>query len=202
MPPIPRRSARPLLRGFAPCGNIGVVGPDKDFRCPHYSIVRAVVGVRAGAVAVYVFVMVLVRVSGPARGGTVHAVRPGVAADPIGNAVQNGINGGDNSLTGAGDHGHHVDRELAFIVASRSRRRVERLIEGVPVVLARDGKMFERVLREQLVSDADFHKRCASTTCRIVGRRPALLETNGTISVVPSGTAAAIAPPSTSLFRR
>ena len=138
------------------------------------------------AFAIYVLVMVLVRLSGKRAVGQFTPFDL-VMLILIGNAVQNGINGGDNSLTGAVIMASTLS-VLNYAVAfttSRSRR-AERLVEGVPVVLARDGKVFERVLREQLVSDADFHKALRQhDVVAISDVALALLETNGSISVVP-----------------
>ena len=73
---------------------------------------------------------------------------------------------------------------MAF-VTSRSRR-IERLVEGVPVVLARNGKVYEQALRQQLVSAADFHKALREHDITSVSQVAlALLETNGSISIVP-----------------
>ena len=138
------------------------------------------------AIAIYVLVMVLVRVSGKRAVGQFTPFDL-VLLILIGNAVQNGINGGDNSLTGAAIMASTLivlNYAVAFIT-SRSRR-AEEVVEGVPVVLARDGKVFERVLREQLVSDADFHKALRQHQVAAVSDVAlALLETNGSISVVP-----------------
>ena len=138
------------------------------------------------AVAIYVLVMVLVRVSGKRAVGQFTPFDL-VLLILIGNAVQNGINGGDNSLTGATIMAATLIA-LNYAVAFTTSRsgRVERLVEGVPVVLARDGKLYERVLREQLVSPADFHKALRQHELSHVSEVAlALLETNGSISVVP-----------------
>jgi len=138
------------------------------------------------AVAIYVLVMVLVRMSGKRAVGQFTPFDL-VLLILIGNAVQNGINGGDNSLTGAAIMATTLIalNYLVALVTSRSRR-AEELVEGVPVVLARDGKVFERMLREQLVSDADFHKALRQHQVSDVSEVAlALLETNGSISVVP-----------------
>jgi uncharacterized membrane protein YcaP (DUF421 family) len=77
---------------------------------------------------------------------------------------------------------------LNWVMAYATSRssKAERLVEGVPVVLARDGKVFERVLRRQLVSDADFHKALRQHEIVDVSQVAlALLETNGSISIVP-----------------
>jgi uncharacterized membrane protein YcaP (DUF421 family) len=138
------------------------------------------------AFAIYALVMVLMRVSGKRAVGQFTPFDL-VLLILIGNAVQNGINGGDNSLTGAlvmATTLIALNYAVAF-VTSRSRK-AERLVEGVPVVLARNGKVFERVLREQLVSDEDFHKALRQHALVDVSDIAlALLETNGSISIVP-----------------
>jgi len=137
------------------------------------------------ATAVYVLVMLLVRVSGKRAVGQFTPFDL-VLLILIGNAVQNGINGGDNSLTGAAIMAVTliVLNYAVALLTSRSRR-AERLLEGVPVVLARDGKVFERVLRRELVSSEDFAEALRSNQIEDIGEvRLALLETNGHITVI------------------
>ena len=138
------------------------------------------------ALAIYALVMVLVRVSGKRAVGQFTPFDL-VLLILIGNAVQNGINGGDNSLTGAVVMaGTLILLNYAVAFATSRNRRIEKLVEGVPVVLARDGKVFERVLREQLVSDADFQKALRQHDVVDASQVAlALLETDGSISVVP-----------------
>ncbi len=138
------------------------------------------------ACVVYVLVMVLVRVSGKRAVGQFTPFDL-VLLILIGNAVQNGINGGDNSLTGAAIMATTLIA-LNYVVAwqtSRSRT-VERWVEGEPVVLARDGKVFRQVLRRELVSHDDFAEALRMNNIDDIGDvRLALLETNGRISVIP-----------------
>ena len=138
------------------------------------------------AVAIYLLVMVLIRVSGKRAVGQFTPFDL-ILLILIGNAVQNGINGGDNSLTGAAIMATTLIALNYGVALLTSRsRRAEQWVEGVPVVLARDGKVFERVLREQLVSDADFHKALRQhDVADVADVALALLETNGSISVVP-----------------
>jgi uncharacterized membrane protein YcaP (DUF421 family) len=137
------------------------------------------------ATAIYALVMVLIRVSGKRAVGQFTPFDL-VLLILIGNAVQNGINGGDNSLTGAAIMATTLialNYGVAFIT-SRSRR-AERIIEGEPVVLARDGKLFEGVLRRELVSRDDFREALRMNGIDDVAKvELALLETNGSISVV------------------
>ena len=100
--------------------------------------------------------------------------------------MQNGINGGDDSLTGAAIMATTLialNYGIAF-VTSRNRK-VEKFVEGVPVVLARNGKLFDHVLRRELVSREDFREALRMNGVEDVADvELALLETNGSISVV------------------
>lgn len=138
------------------------------------------------ACVVYVMVMVLVRVSGKRAVGQFTPFDL-VLLILIGNAVQNGINGGDNSLTGAAIMATTLIalNYLVALLTSRSRR-VERWVEGEPVVLAREGKVFRHVLRRELVSRDDFAEALRMNNIDDIGDvRLALLETNGRITVIP-----------------
>lgn len=138
------------------------------------------------ACVVYVLVMVLVRVSGKRAVGQFTPFDL-VLLILIGNAVQNGINGGDNSLTGAAIMATTLIA-LNYVVAWQTSRNrmVERWVEGEPVVLARDGKVFRQVLRRELVSHDDFAEALRMNNIDDIGDvRLALLETNGRISVIP-----------------
>ena len=137
------------------------------------------------ACAIYALVMVLVRVSGKRAVGQFTPFDL-VLLILIGNAVQNGINGGDDSLTGAAIMATTLialNYGIAF-VTSRNRK-VEKFVEGVPVVLARNGKLFDHVLRRELVSREDFREALRMNGVEDVSEvELALLETNGSISVV------------------
>lgn len=137
------------------------------------------------AAAIYLLVMVLVRVSGKRAVGQFTPFDL-VLLILIGNAVQNGLNGGDNSLTGAALLATCLivlNYGVALLVARSHRAR--RWIEGEPVLLARDGRVFREVLRRELVSSADFHEAMREAGCTDIGHvRLAMLEANGRISVV------------------
>jgi uncharacterized membrane protein YcaP (DUF421 family) len=137
------------------------------------------------AVVVYALVMLLVRLSGKRAVGQFTPFDL-VLLILLGNAVQNGLNGGDNSLAGAGILAVcliALNYGVAFVAARSPRARA--VIEGEPVVLARDGKVFREVLRRELVSNADFLEAMRETGCSEIERiRVATLETNGKISIV------------------
>ena len=137
------------------------------------------------AVAMYVLVMVLVRVSGKRALGQSTPFDL-VLLILIGNAVQNGINGGDNSMTGAlimATTLVALNYGVAWVTARN--RRAEILVEGVPVVLARNGKLFKSVLLRELVSTSDFDEALRLNGVESLDEvQLALLETNGSISVI------------------
>ena len=137
------------------------------------------------ACAIYLLVMVLVRVSGKRAVGQFTPFDL-VLLILIGNAVQNGINGGDNSLTGAAIMATTlIALNYAVAYVTSRNRKVEKFVEGVPVLLARDGQLFEAVLRRELVSREDFREALRMNGVDDVAEvELALLETNGSISVV------------------
>lgn len=138
------------------------------------------------ALLVYVMVMVLMRLSGKRAVGQFTPFDL-VLLILIGNAVQNGINGGDNSLTGAAVMATTLivlNYVVALVIARN--RRIEKWVEGVPVLLARDGQVFRQALRRELVSDDDFAEALRMNGVNDVAEVGlAVLETNGHISVVP-----------------
>ena len=141
------------------------------------------------AMAVYAVLMVLIRISGKRTMGQFTPFDM-LLIVLLGNAVQNSLLGKDTSLGG----GVLLAATLIAInwcvafVTSRSGR-AERVVEGVPVVLARDGQLFRSVLRRELVSEEDFDEALRQNgQMTLADVRIALLETNGSISVVPRGS--------------
>ncbi|MFC3654491.1 DUF421 domain-containing protein [Xanthomonas hyacinthi] len=139
------------------------------------------------AVVVYVAVLAMVRVSGKRAMGQLTPFDM-LLIVLLGNAVQNALLGEDTSLGG----GLLLAATLIALnfgvglITSRSER-AERLIEGEPVVLARDGHVFRQVLRRELVSNADFESAMRQQGCpRLDEIKLAMLETNGHITILTS----------------
>ncbi|KAF1012980.1 MAG: hypothetical protein GAK31_03807 [Stenotrophomonas maltophilia] len=66
---------------------------------------------------------------------------------------------------------------------------MERLVEGEPVVIARDGRLLAAMLRRELVSTADFEAALRQQGCvRVEDVQLALLETTGHITIIPRPT--------------
>ena len=104
----------------------------------------------------------------------------------LGNAVQNALLGDDTSVGG----GLLLAATLIALnwsvglVSARSPK-VERWVEGAPVLLARDGQVYRDVLRRELISREDFEKAMREAGCLdMADIRLAVLENNGHITVV------------------
>ena len=104
----------------------------------------------------------------------------------LGNAVQNALLGEDTSV-GGGMLLAATLIVLNWTVGLTTARlpRMERLVEGAPVLLARDGAVYRDVLRRELISSEDFEKAMRQESClEIEDIRLAVLENNGHITVV------------------
>jgi uncharacterized membrane protein YcaP (DUF421 family) len=105
----------------------------------------------------------------------------------LGNAVQNALLGQDTSVGG----GLLLAATLIALnwmvgLASARSAKVERWVEGAPVLLAREGRVYRDVLRRELISREDFEKAMREAGCLdMADVRLAVLENNGHITVVP-----------------
>ena len=138
------------------------------------------------AVVVYAVVLGMVRLSGKRALGQITPFDV-LLIVLLGNAVQNALLGQDTSLAG----GLLLAATLITLnytvgwVTTRSRR-MERLIEGEPVLVARDGKLLDSVLRRELITQADFDAAMRQQGCGGIEEVAlALLEINGHITIVP-----------------
>lgn len=142
---------------------------------------------------VYVFLLVLLRVSGKRQVGQL-APFDLVLLLVLSNAVQNSMNGGDNSLAG-GLVSAVTLVGLNWLVgyATFRSKSLEALVEGRPQLLIHNGKLFEDVMaRSQLTHhELDSALRQAGCSCA-ADVHSAILENNGTITVVPRLRAAAV----------
>ena len=137
------------------------------------------------AVVVYGVVLVLVRLSGKR---TVGQFTPFdlLLVVLLGNAVQNSLIGEDVSLLGglilAGTL-LALNWGVGYVTARYPR--ADRFVEGEPVVLACDGRVYWQVLRRQNVSRADFESAKRKAECDDDAQiLLAMLETNGAITLI------------------
>lgn len=137
-------------------------------------------------VVVYVFLLILLRLTGRRQVGQL-APFDLVLLLVLSNAVQNSMNGGDNSLVG-GLISAATLVALNFAVGSLTYRskRLEALIEGRPQLLVHNGTLFEDVLRSAKLTHHELNAALRRGGCACVDDvHSAVLENNGSISVTP-----------------
>lgn len=137
------------------------------------------------AVVVYVAVLAMVRLSGKR---TIGQFTPFdlIVVVLLGNAVQNSLIGKDSSLLGGLLLAATLIglNWLAGYVTARSAA-ADRLVEGSPVLLVRDGHVFAAALQRQHLSRDDLDEAVRQEGCaRVEDVALAVLETNGRISVI------------------
>lgn len=106
------------------------------------------------AVVIYLFLVIALRLVGKRELSQLNTL-DFVVLLAVANAVQNGLIGADNSVTGAVAGAivlFGVNSALAYVLFRSNR--LQRLVEGSPTVLIRDGEILEDALqREELTSD-------------------------------------------------
>lgn len=148
----------------------------------HLDIPLLNLGVRA--VLVYLTVLVLLRISGKKQMGQMGATEF-VSILLISNAVQNAMNGGDNSLIGGLWLAAILIAVSTLISFLTYKSRIfSAIFEGTPTLLVHKGK----VLRKHL-----DHERLSETELRVLLRKQgvdhlrdietAILESDGTLSI-------------------
>jgi uncharacterized membrane protein YcaP (DUF421 family) len=138
-----------------------------------------------GAV-VYVFLLVLLRLTGKRQVGQL-ATFDLVLLLILSNAVQNSMNGGDSSLVGG------LISALTLVVlnhlvgaATSASKVIETFVEGRPQLLVHNGRVYVDVLRRSQITRHELDSAIRSAGCTAVEDvRVAILETNGSITVLP-----------------
>ncbi|MCG2594643.1 DUF421 domain-containing protein [Ramlibacter sp. XY19] len=142
------------------------------------------------ASVVYLLLLAMVRLSGKR---TVGQFTPFdlVVVMLLSEAVSGSINGQDESLPGgliAAATLLTLDVLIA-LVSSRSRK-VDAIVQGCPVLIGRDGQIYQEVLRRERVPESDLHKALREADCEIEDMRMAILEADGNINIIKQPTAA------------
>ena len=138
------------------------------------------------AVVVYLFLLLLLRLTGKRQVGQL-APFDLVLLLVLSNAVQNSMNGGDNSITG----GLILAVTLVALnggvgyLTYRSKR-LEGLIEGRPMILVHDGKIDPVAMRQAKMTLHELEASLRGAGCAGPHEvRFAVLENNGSVSVIP-----------------
>jgi uncharacterized membrane protein YcaP (DUF421 family) len=138
------------------------------------------------ATVVYIFLLVILRLTGKRQVGQL-APFDLVLLLILSNAVQNSLNGGDNSITG-GLISATTLVGLNWLVgwATFRSKRLEALIEGRPIVLVHDGKIDHRMLNSVQMTIHELRAALRNGGCAGEEEvRFAILENNGHVTVIP-----------------
>lgn len=138
------------------------------------------------AVLVYVFLLIGLRVSGRRQFAQVTPFDL-ILLLIISNAVQNAMNGGDNSFTaGAILAATLIVCNWLMGLAAVRWKWLETLVDGKPTVLLRDGKINHANMDREQITHAELMAALRNSGCRRVADvEYAVLEASGRISVVP-----------------
>ncbi len=137
------------------------------------------------AVVIYVFLLVLFRITGKRQVGQLSAFDL-ILILILSNAVQNAMNAGDNSITGG------LILALTLVALnygvswlSFRSRWVEKWLEGHAAVLVRHGKLREKTLAREQVSHDELMLALREAGCHTIHEVDlAVLEVNGEITVI------------------
>ncbi len=136
------------------------------------------------SIIVYAVLIILLRITGKRQVGQL-APFDLVLLLVLSNAVQNAMNGGDNSVTG-GIISAVTLIGLNFIVGyvTYRNKRLEALLEGQPEVLIHNGKLFEQVMARAQLTHHELNAALRREGCvSVADVHCAIMENNGTITV-------------------
>ena len=137
------------------------------------------------SLAVYAFLLVILRITGKRQVGQL-APFDLVLLLVLSNAVQNSMNGGDNSLVGgliSATTLIALNYTIGF--ATFRSKRLEAIVEGRPQVLIHNGRLFQDVMAGSQLTHHELEAALRQAGCANIGDcHSAILENNGSISVV------------------
>jgi uncharacterized membrane protein YcaP (DUF421 family) len=133
---------------------------------------------------VYIFIVIVLRLTGKRQVGQL-APFDLVLLLVLSNAVQNAMNGGDNSITAG------ILSATTLIIANGivgritfKSKRMERLIEGRPEILIHNGKLFTDIMKKELVTHHELNAALRAAGCACIEEvHYAILENTGQITV-------------------
>ena len=139
----------------------------------------------ARAVLVYGFLLILLRMTGKRQIGQL-APFDLVLLLVLSNAVQNSMNGGDNSVVGGFiSAGTLVAINALIGYITFKSKTVELFIEGHPRVLIHNGKLYPEALRQERLTHHELMGALRSGGCASIEEvRTAILEPDGQITVI------------------
>ena len=134
--------------------------------------------------AVYLLLLVMVRLSGRR---TVGQFTPFdlLVVMLLSEAVSNSLSGGDESLVGGLICAATLVAINALIAVSTTRSKtMSKMVDGSAVLIGRDGKFFEDVMRRCRLSDGDVEEALREHDCPRSEMKCAFLEADGEITIM------------------
>ena len=148
---------------------------------------------------VYLFVVTALRLSGKREVGQMSVLEL-VVILVISDAVQNSMVGDNTSLWGGlVAVATLLALDFSLKALTRRSRKLREAVEGEPRLLVRDGRLLEKAIKEEGLEVEEVRAAVRSHgLARIEDVRLAVLETDGSISVIPRDSDAATSnrPPS------
>ena len=138
------------------------------------------------AIFLYAFVVFLIRIMGRRELSSLSAVDL-VLLVVLGDAIQQGLTQDDYSVTGAVIAISTIAavQVLSSYLSFRSRR-VRRVLEGEPIVIVQDGKLVDRNMHRERLSEGDVAEAMRKQQIGSVEEVAwGILESNGTMSFIP-----------------
>ncbi len=141
-------------------------------------------------IIVYAFLLILIRITGKRQVGQL-APFDLVLLLVLSNAVQNAMNGGDNSV-GGGLISAVTLVLLNYLIgmATYRSKAIEALIEGRPDVIIHNGTLYPSVMKRAKLTHHELNAALRQAGCSGINDvHTAVLENNGALSVVPKSRA-------------
>ena len=137
-------------------------------------------------IIVYVFLLVLIRITGKRQVGQL-APFDLILLLVLSNAVQNAMNGGDNSVGGGLISAVTlVLLNYAIGFATYRSKRLEAIVEGRPDIIIHNGKLYPDVMKRAKLTHHELDAALRQAGCGSINDvHMAVLENNGALSVVP-----------------
>lgn len=138
------------------------------------------------AVVLYLFVVFLLRVMGRRELSSLGPVDL-VLLIVLGDAIQQGLTQDDYSVTGAVIAVSTIAvMQVGTSYLGYRSRRVRRVLEGEPIVIVEDGKLIERNMKRERVTEGEVAEEMrAQQIATVEDVQWGILESNGTMSFIP-----------------
>ncbi|MFC0134659.1 hypothetical protein CR105_23870 [Massilia eurypsychrophila] len=133
---------------------------------------------------VYIALLVMVRISGKR---TVGQFTPFdlLVVMLLSEAVSNSLSGGDSSLTGGLlIAATLIGLNMLVALASSRSRKLSQLVDGTAVLLGRDGKFFDKVVKQARLGQSDLEEALREADCSLEEMQCAFLEAGGEITIM------------------